>query len=119
MSINRPYLTENGDPIVCFSSFRVALICPRSESRPTLEVTRLTGRIYRPSLIIWVALEEDVEEDDEERDNKATQGDVVHCDQSRARHSQALVKQYQRELDRPQRCNIQDRTRHNHLHDAF
>lgn len=63
----------NGDPVVDLGGFGTALICAWSVSTVRMHVGQvlllLTVGIIGPSLIVGVALEDDVEKDDEVGDN--------------------------------------------------
>ena len=78
-----------------------------------------TAWLIRPSLIVWVTLEHDIEEDDKVGDRQASQGNVVQGNESRSRRSKTLVEEDEGELDGPERGNVESRPRDNHLHDAL
>lgn len=68
---------------------------------------------------MWKALKDDIEEDDEVRHCQSSKRDIVDQGQSRTRDCEAFVEDHQGKLDGPQRADIKDRARGDHLHDTL
>lgn len=56
---------------------------------------------------MWIALEEDIEEDDEICDGQTTQRNIIHSDKSRSWRGKTLVEEDEGELDGPERGNVE------------
>lgn len=78
----------------------------------------LVTRVLGPSLVVRVALKQNIEEDCGVCDSETSQGNVVGDLHLRAGCGEFLVEQHKGKLDRPERRDVEDRTRNNHFHDA-